>query len=218
MPEFQAGLTFRSRSGFSFALVLVLALGSSQVDAIQQAKAEVLNPTDLSGVPHFSAEGYRIGFYRSPTPEQAEGGQRIELDALQALLLERPDTTLIDVQPTTWREGIFIYPEGRQTLPGSTWLPNVGWGESEEHWQEYFAKHLYRLSQGQRDHPIVIYCTADCWMSWNAVKRAANWGYTQLFWYSEGSDGWYEAGLPWVKVDPEPWSAEDFLNATGVIP
>jgi PQQ-dependent catabolism-associated CXXCW motif protein len=52
------------------------------------------------------------------------------------------------------------------------------------------------LTHDQLDQPIVIYCLADCWMSWNAVKRAASYGYTKLYWYRDGTDGWSDAGLP----------------------
>ncbi|MBE0505632.1 MAG: hypothetical protein IBX50_02800 [Marinospirillum sp.] len=169
-------------------------------------------------LPRFSAEGYRISHYRSPTPETAEGGVRISTEQLQSLVQAQPGSLLIDVQPITWRDGIFIYTTPRQTLPGSFWLPNVGWGFTEDHWIEYFAGHLYQWTEANRGHPVVIYCTADCWMSWNAVKRAAAWGYTQLYWYREGSDGWLEAGLPLQATHPEPLSADALLTATGEIP
>lgn len=168
--------------------------------------------------PHFSVEGYRVSYYRSPTPKEAEGGKLITTNQLQKLIHTQPGVVLIDAQPITWRDGIFIYDEPRQTIPGSVWLPNIGWGFAEDHWIDYFAGHLYRLTQANRDHPVVIYCTADCWMSWNAVKRAASWGYTRLFWYNLGSDGWVEAGLPLQVVHPEPLSDEALLNATGKIP
>ena len=29
---------------------------------------------------------------------------------------------------------------------------------------------------GIHGRPIVFYCLADCWMSWNAAKGAASWG------------------------------------------
>ena len=59
-----------------------------------------------------------------------------------------------------------------------------------------------------RDHrrplrrPVVFYCLADCWMSWNATKRAARWGYTQLYWYRDGTDGWEAAALPTEEATP----------------
>jgi rhodanese-related sulfurtransferase len=52
--------------------------------------------------------------------------------------------------------------------------------------------------------PLVFFCVADCWMSWNTVQRVRGYGYTQVYWYKDGTDGWAEAGLPLVSVDPIP--------------
>ena len=42
---------------------------------------------------------------------------------------------------------------------------------------------------------VVIYCLADCWMSWNAAKRILAYGYSNVAWYPEGTDGWERTGL-----------------------
>lgn len=162
-------------------------------------------------LPHFSEDGFRISYYRSATPDQAEGGQIISTDDLFSQLQMNEALILIDVQPVTWRYGIFISDSPRKTLPNSVWLPNVGWGEAEEHWLRYFSDHLSRLTGEDHSKEVVIFCTADCWMSWNAVRRASQWGYTQLYWYADGSDGWHEAGLPLVEIAPEPLGVEALL-------
>ena len=41
------------------------------------------------------------------------------------------------------------------------------------------------------------------------MKRAHTWGYTRLYWYAEGSDGWQEADLELVKAHPQPFSLAD---------
>jgi rhodanese-related sulfurtransferase len=42
-------------------------------------------------------------------------------------------------------------------------------------------------------------------MSWNAAKRATEeYGYTQVYWYPEGTTGWEAAGLPLQKSDAIP--------------
>ncbi len=51
---------------------------------------------------------------------------------------------------------------------------------------------------------MVFYCLAECWMSWNAAKRAIALGYRQVIWYPEGTDGWAAAGLPLSVTEPEP--------------
>jgi rhodanese-related sulfurtransferase len=41
-------------------------------------------------------------------------------------------------------------------------------------------------------------------MSWNAAKRALSYGYTNVDWYSDGTDGWQEAGGMVDSVRPLP--------------
>ena len=40
----------------------------------------------------------------------------------------------------------------------------------------------------------MFYCRSDCWLSWNAARRAHQLGYRQLY--------WYRAGLPLVPAQP----------------
>ena len=49
-----------------------------------------------------------------------------------------------------------------------------------------------------------IYCQEDCWMSWNAAKRVLSYGYSNVAWYREGTDGWERANLPVAEAQPEP--------------
>jgi PQQ-dependent catabolism-associated CXXCW motif protein len=162
-------------------------------------------------LPHFSEDGYRISYYRSATPNHIDFGTLVTTETLVSKLASSPELIRIDVQPVTWRHGIFIMDSPRKSLPNSIWLPNVGWGEAEEHWQRYFKDHLDRLTGQDYNKEIVLFCTADCWMSWNAVRRAAEWGYNRLYWYAEGTDGWHEAGLPLIEIAPEPLGVEALL-------
>ncbi|PSL10020.1 PQQ-dependent catabolism-associated CXXCW motif protein [Marinobacterium halophilum] len=158
---------------------------------------------------YFSWDGFRIARYRSPTPDEAEGGQHLDTAAVQVLMQQTPAPVLLDVQPVRWQDGVFLQTQPRRNLPDSVWLPNVGLGELEPAWTSYFKGTLERITEGNSATPIIIYCTADCWMSWNAVKRAHSWGYTRLYWYAEGSDGWQEADLELVKAHPQPFSLAD---------
>ncbi len=36
----------------------------------------------------------------------------------------------------------------------------------------YFRRSLERLTGGDKNKSIVFYCDPNCWMSWNAAKRA----------------------------------------------
>jgi PQQ-dependent catabolism-associated CXXCW motif protein len=50
----------------------------------------------------------------------------------------------------------------------------------------------------------VFFCLKDCWMSWNAAKRALEYGYANVMWFREGTDGWQELGYPLVEVKKLP--------------
>ncbi|MCK1789368.1 PQQ-dependent catabolism-associated CXXCW motif protein [Pseudomonas violetae] len=153
----------------------------------------------------FSADGYRINLYRSPTPAQAQGATIIDTAALQPLLTQTPRPVLIDVYRRQWLQGKFIEDQPHENLPGSHWLANTGDGDLTPPWTEYFARNLKALTDGDQARPLVFYCRSDCWLSWNAVKRAAAMGYKTLYWYRDGLDAWQAANLPVTAAQPEPF-------------
>ena len=59
---------------------------------------------------------------------------------------------------------------------------------------------------GDAGAPLLFYCVTDCWMSWNAAKRALSWGYTRIYWYRDGIEVWQQFDLPTELVDPIPLS------------
>ncbi|WP_044872348.1 PQQ-dependent catabolism-associated CXXCW motif protein [Pseudomonas sp. LFM046] len=158
-----------------------------------------------ANAPLFSADGYRVARYRSPTPAAAEPARTLDTPSLQALLQKQPDTLLVDVYRRQWLHDRFIEDEPHANLPGSLWLANTGDGTLAPEWQAYFSRHLQQASQGRLDRPVVFYCRSDCWLSWNAVKRAAALGYTNLYWYRDGIDAWEQAGLPLQPARPLPF-------------
>jgi len=153
----------------------------------------------------FSRDGYRTNLYRSPTPDQLPGATIVDTASLQTLIKQTPAPVLIDVYRRQWLQGRFIEDQPHANLPGSHWLANTGDGDLTPEWQGYFARHLYRLTAGNLTHPVVFYCRSDCWLSWNAVKRAANLGYTSVYWYRDGLDAWEAASLPVAPAQPEPF-------------
>lgn len=163
----------------------------------------LLASTALADTPPFSADGYRNGLYRSPTPATAETAQTVDTAQVQALLQQQPPALLIDVYKRQFLNGQFIASETHANLPGSHWLANTGDGQLDAQWNQYFSRHLQRLSGGDRQRAIVFYCRSDCWLSWNAVKRATALGYSRLYWYRDGLDAWEGAGLPVVAATPE---------------
>jgi PQQ-dependent catabolism-associated CXXCW motif protein len=116
----------------------------------------------------------------------------------------------VDVVATTLRpasDGLaaaWLPNEPRLGIPGSVWLPNVGYGRLEPHIDAYFRANLERITGGDRTRCLLFYCKADCWMSWNAVRRAASYRYACLYWYRDGTDGWSAAGLPLEEAEPVP--------------
>ncbi|MFL1389767.1 PQQ-dependent catabolism-associated CXXCW motif protein [Pseudomonas tritici] len=155
--------------------------------------------------PLFSADGYRTSLYRSPTPDQLPGATIVDTPALQALLNQTPAPVLIDVYRRQWLQGRFIEDQPHANLPGSHWLANTGDGDLTPEWQGYLVRHLYKFTGGNLARPLVFYCRSDCWLSWNAVKRAAELGYTSVYWYRDGLDAWEAANLPVMAATPEPF-------------
>lgn len=151
--------------------------------------------------------GYRMEHYRSPVPPTLAGARVVDVEAVESAALD--GAVLIDVYPrapkppglpagTVWRS------PKHQSLKGAYWVPNVGYGILAPEPEAYFRAALERLAGGDKAKPLVFFCLADCWMSWNAAKRALEWGHTNVLWFPRGTDGWRDAGNALVNVDPEP--------------
>lgn len=153
-------------------------------------------------------DGYRIDGYRAPVPETLRGAQVIGARVAHDLW-RSGDAGFIDVMPSapkpdTLPEGTLWYDAPRQSIPGALWLPNVGYGALAEETEAYFRRGLERATGGDTHHPVVIFCLAECWMSWNAAKRALEYGYARVYWMPEGTDGWTESDFPTEAVTPMP--------------
>jgi PQQ-dependent catabolism-associated CXXCW motif protein len=144
--------------------------------------------------------------YRAPTPDTVAGGGVLETEAAHQLWASG-GAIWIDVLPAPHRPSnlppsAVWMPLPRRDIPGSLWLPDVGRGALTAQLEAYFRDHLEAATKGRRDVAVIFYCRADCWMSWNATKRAAGWGYTRLYWYRDGTDGWDAAKLPMEEREP----------------
>ena len=153
-------------------------------------------------------DGYRMSDYRAPTPAGLAGATTVSTAELHAVL-DAADPVLIDVLPRPRKPDnlpatALWMPKPRDNIPGSAWLPNVGFGELSAEFADYFRDNLERLSGGDKSRGLVFYCLADCWMSWNAAKRAMGYGYARVHWYPEGTDGWAAAGLELAVSQPSP--------------
>lgn len=152
--------------------------------------------------------GYRMERYRALTPDHVPNAETLDTAALQTLLRTK-QPLLIDVMAVVFRPetlefgGEWLLNEPHYNIPNSVWLPNVGYGELSPLMQQYFQHNLQQLTAGDLTHPIVFYCILDCWMAWNASKRAAEeLGYQRVYWYRDGMDGWLAAGLIQVEATP----------------
>jgi PQQ-dependent catabolism-associated CXXCW motif protein len=157
-------------------------------------------------------DGYRTADYRAPTPASLKGARVVTTAEAEALWKEGA-AVFIDVMPraprpanlppgTIWRD------KPRQNIPGSVWLPDTGYGALAPVTEDYLRRNLARLTAGNPAKLLVIYCLRDCWMSWNAAKRALAMGYANVAWYPEGTDGWADALLPLEDARPVPAGGE----------
>ena len=151
---------------------------------------------------------YRMDEYRAPVPATLEGGTVVgPVEAFD--LWEAGETAFIDVLPrapkpqklppgTIWRE------KPRASIPGALWLPNVGYGAIADVTDDYFRAGLAAATGDDPQHPVLFFCLEDCWMSWNAAKRALEYGYTTVYWLPEGTDGWGLFDYPLEEIEPVP--------------
>jgi len=181
------------RAAAAFALPAALALAASAI---------------CDDRPADEPAAYRQENYRAPTPGSLRGARVIWTTDAQALW-RAGSAAFVDVMPhaprpanlpagTLWRE------KPRMNIPGSIWLPDTGYGELAAVTEGYLRAGLEQLTGGDRAKVLVIYCLRDCWMSWNVAKRAISWGYSNVAWYPDGTDGWQDAGLPLSEAVPAP--------------
>jgi len=158
-------------------------------------------------------EGYRTDNYRAAVPARLAGA-RVVTTAEAAAIWRAGTGIFIDVLPrapkpanlpagTVWRD------QPRLNIPGSVWLPDTGYGKLAEATEAYLRRGLERASGGNSAALLVIYCQEDCWMSWNAAKRVLSYGFRNVVWYPEGTEGWERANLPVAESQPEPRTDEE---------
>ncbi len=167
-----------SRGCFIASAILCLAVSVASLPVDGQAVEE--------------PSGYRLGDYYAAVPESLAGGVVVdEFDALD--LIEDGNVAPIDVTgQANQSDGAASVDSSssRDVIPGSIWLPGVGLGEIDEAVDRYYRSALHQITNGDRSEGIMIYCLPDCWMSWNAAKRAIEYGYANVYWFPNGIAGW----------------------------
>src|SRR5262245_60571640 len=136
-------------------------------------------------------EGYRITTLKGArvvTTAEAEqiwkAGGAIFLDVLP--YAPRPT----NLPPgTIWRE------KPRRNIPGSSWLPDTGYGALAPVTENYLRTNLARVIGGDRTKALRV---MEC------GKTNPCHGICKVVWYPDGTDGWAEADLPLCESMPEP--------------
>lgn len=154
---------------------------------------------------------YRMDDYRGPVPETLAGGTVVGPEQAHALW-QSGKVAFVDVLPRAPRpanlpEGTIWRDTPRLSIPGAIWLPNVGYGAIAEVTHGYFRAGLDKVTGGDRAHPVLFFCLDECWMSWNAAKRALEYGHTAVYWFPEGTDAWAFHDYPLERMEPEPGEA-----------
>lgn len=183
--------------GSAVVLAATMLLSGPPAFAVSPESAEVPEPKD-----------YRTSDYRTPVPATLAGARVISPD--EAEILKRDGRVIfIDVYPrapkpanlpvgTVWRD------PPHSTIAGAYWLPNVGYGVLSPDFDQYFRSRLEALTESDPARTVVFFCLKDCWMSWNAAKRALSWGYQSVVWFPSGTDGWQAIGNDLVPAAPVP--------------
>jgi len=157
--------------------------------------------------PLFDAQGFRNARYRTPVDRDPAPARRLALvDALR--LRPDHDAVFVDVLPAGGgvrdaASGRWRLAEPHQTIPGAKWYPETGWATVDP---TLWSGLLGVVTATRRRHPhwpIILFCRADCWMSWNAARRLALAGVENVWWFAEGIEGWHEAGRPLRATQPE---------------
>lgn len=185
---------------FAYRRMAVAVLLMGLPFGIQSGSADVRAPPEPTD--------YRSTDYRSPVPASLAGARVVSAGDAK-VLYDQGTAVFIDVYPrapkppnlpagTVWRD------PKHASIAGAHWLPNVGYGVLAPQAADYFATRLATLSAGDKSRLLVFFCLKDCWMSWNAGKRALSLGYTNVIWFPEGTDAWQQAGFDLVKATPVP--------------
>lgn len=171
----------------ALALVLMLA---------QAAGADTVpEPSEYRGEP-----------YRAAVPATLAGARVIDTPHAIALH-DEGRAAFFDVMPRKARpeglpEGTIWNAPAHETISGATWLWDTGYQALAPAEEARLRDALTRAQADDPDRPLVIFCRTDCWMSWNAARRAVEWGFAPVIWFPGGTDGWVAAGRPLVIAEP----------------
>jgi PQQ-dependent catabolism-associated CXXCW motif protein len=188
------------RSLIGIAAPAAIILGTAFFCAVASAgSADIQEP-----------QGLWTGAMYGPTPATLGGAVVVDLAAVEALLAEKP--LLLDVGPAARKPEILSgdrpWLPTHRSIPNAIWMPGAGVAPLAAGREELFYRRIGELVQGDKAKPIVVFCRAECWGSWNAGKRLVLDGYTSVRWFPAGIDGWWDQHET-AEVKPDAgWSAE----------
>jgi len=142
------------------------------------------------GIP--PAQNLRPSNMHAPTPLALPGGALVSTQGIIDALLDGMDLVMIDVLGADY------------TITGAYVEPGLAApGHFNDATQQQAAIWLRTITDGNRDQPIVIFCSdPHCWLSYNAALRTIAAGYRAVYWYRGGLYTWQMVGLP---MEPSPF-------------
>ena len=128
----------------------------------------------------------RQGQFHAPTPTAVPGGHLLTTQVLVQAMNDGTQMVVIDVLG------------GPYGLPNAFSAPALSYaGSFNDRTQQQANSWLHQITGGDRNLPIVIYCSDPmCWLSYNASLRTIAAGYQQVYWYRGGLQAWQMVGLP----------------------
>jgi len=164
----------------------------------------------IAGTEHPAAAAeprdYWTGPIDSPVPASIAGGRVIHAPQLRQLLRDGR-AVIVDVsnaprRPQGLAAGAPWLPLPHRAIPGSIWIPGAGRGEISPAMDSFLRGRLAAATGNDISRPLVVYCHRQCWLSWNAAKRAIRYGYHNVYWFPDGVEGWRATGQPTATVEP----------------
>ena len=141
-------------------------------------------------------DGYRMSDYDAPVPETLTGAHVVDDDAAHALWLTGR-VVIFDVMPDLPRpeEPAQERASGRAASgtrsPARSGCPMPASARCRtKTCRDVRGRSCPSTPPDDPAAPILFLCRADCWMSWNAARRALTLGYARVFWYPAGTTGW----------------------------
>jgi PQQ-dependent catabolism-associated CXXCW motif protein len=169
--------------------------------------ADTTKPPPANTAPAPEPPGFWTGPINSAVPATIAGGKVINSARQLQSLLKQPATVIVDVsnaprRPDNLATGAPWLPLPHQAIPGSLWIPGAGLGEIPPALGDFFRKQLAAATDNDATRQVIIYCHRACWLSWNAAKRAIDYGYRNVYWYRDGIEGWKAAHFPTAVIEP----------------